>query len=72
MHLTNMLLLGGMLLLAAYTAIVRRASGLRYREALRLAPRDLKERVRIPWWADVLLVAGVVLGAWGCLRLYGF
>lgn len=70
--MTTLLLFLGIALLVAYTAIVRRASGLRYREALRLAPRDLKERVRIPWWADVLLVAGVLLGAWGCLRLYGF
>jgi len=70
-HLTTALLFGGMLLLVAYTAIVRRASGIRYREALRLAPRDLKDRIRIPWWADILLALGVLCGAWGCWRLYG-
>jgi hypothetical protein len=69
---TEGLLVLGMLLLAAHGYVVRRASGLGYLETLRAAtPRQLG-RLRSPWWASVLLVFGVVLGLWGCLRLYGF
>jgi hypothetical protein len=70
--MTTLLLLLGMLLLAVYTAIVRRRAGLRYSEAVHLSPAGLRQRVRlIPWWADTLLALGLLCGSWGCWRLYG-
>ena len=69
--MTQLLLIGGLLLLAAHSYVVRRATGITGATRLSEVRAKLTSQPT-PWWTDGLLALGVLLGAWGCWRLYGF